>query len=375
MRIGILTLPLVNNYGGYLQAWALQQTLTRLGHEAILLNRRRNDEHRPVVPQKGIKDYAKDALRPMWHILKRLLGRMPQRYMKEYDWFMAHDITPKTDKLYSTEELNQAVMNLRLDAIVVGSDQVWRRWTHDPNFITLKDFFLSFLDDHSVVKRVAYAASFGIDKWELNDEETKDHAVLAKRFVGISVREDSGVRLCNEYLHVKAQHVLDPTMLMDVDDYQKLIAERKTTSYANTLSSYILDSSDEIKSVLQSLSVEKKLPWRDLFKDYVVPPSFAQWLRAFSDATMIVTDSFHGTVFSILFNKPFVVLGNELRGQARFVSLLKIFGLEDRLVSIHEPSRIKDVISEPVDWERVNRIRQQWREKSMDFLNRSLSLK
>lgn len=152
MRIGILTLPLVNNYGGYLQAWALQQTLTRLGHEAILLNRRRNDEHRPVVPQKGIKDYAKDALRPMWHILKRLLGRMPQRYMKEYDWFMAHDITPKTDKLYSTEELNQAVMNLRLDAIVVGSDQVWRRWTHDPNFITLKDFFLSFLDDHSVVK-------------------------------------------------------------------------------------------------------------------------------------------------------------------------------------------------------------------------------
>lgn len=90
---------------------------------------------------------------------------------------------------------------------------------------------------------------------------------------------------------------------------------------------------------------------------------------------MIVTDSFHGTVFSILFNKPFVVLGNELRGQARFVSLLKIFGLEDRLVSIHEPSRIKDVISEPVDWERVNRIRQQWREKSMNFLNRSLSLK
>lgn len=82
------------------------------------------------------------------------------------------------------------------------------------------------------------------------------------------------MRLCNEYLHVKAQHVLDPTMLMDVDDYQKLIAERKTTSYANTLSSYILDSSDEIKSVLQSLSVEKKLPWRDLFKDYLVPPSF-----------------------------------------------------------------------------------------------------
>lgn len=373
MRIGILTLPLVNNYGGYLQAWALQQTLKRLGHEAILLDRRRNDEYRPVVQQKGMKDYVKDTLRPAWHLLKRLLGRMPQRYMKEYDWFMAHDINPKTDKLYGTEELRQSVDALRLDAVVVGSDQVWRRWTHDPNFITLKDFYLSFLDGNFSVKRVAYAASFGVDRWELNDEETKEHAALAQRFAGISVREDSGVRLCKEYLHVEAQHVLDPTMLMAVDDYKKLIDERRTTSYANTLTSYILDNTDEIKSVLQSLSVEKQLPWRDLFEGYVVPPSFAQWLRAFSDATMIVTDSFHGTVFSILFNKPFVVLGNELRGQARFSSLLKIFGLEDRLVSIHEPLRIKDVISEPIDWERVNRTRQQWRKKSLDFINKSLA--
>lgn len=370
MRIGILTLPLVNNYGGYLQAWALQQTLTRLGHDAILLDRRRNDEHRP---RKGLKEYAKDVARPAWHLLKRVLGRMPQIYINEYDWFMNHDINPKTDRLYGTGELKQAVESLQLDAVIVGSDQVWRRWTHDPNFITLKDFFLSFLDESSSLKRVAYAVSFGLDRWELSDEETKDYAALAKRFTGISVREDSGVKLCKDYLQVDAIHVLDPTMLLEVADYKKLIAERKTTSYFNTLTSYILDCNNEIKNVLQSLSDEKQLPWKDFFESYPVPPSFAQWIRAFSDATMIVTDSFHGTVFSILFNKPFVVLGNELRGQARFSSLLKIFGLEDRLVSIHEPSRIKEVISEPIDWDTVNRTRQQWREKSLDYLNKSLA--
>ena len=100
-------------------------------------------------------------------------------------------------------------------------------------------------------------------------------------------------------------------------------------------------------------------------------PPVEKWLRGFYDAQYVITDSFHACVFSILYQKPFVVYGNKHRGMARFHSLLAIFGLEDRLVTT--PEEALDVIARPIDWNYVNTQLTKWRKKSLNFLTSSLT--
>ena len=99
-------------------------------------------------------------------------------------------------------------------------------------------------------------------------------------------------------------------------------------------------------------------------------PSVTAWLRAFMDAEMVITDSFHGWVFSIIFNKPFWVIGNEERGLARFNSLLSMFELRNRLI---KADRIPSDLSVPIDWNKVNATRKYWQEKSSNFLKTHLN--
>ncbi len=188
------------------------------------------------------------------------------------------------------------------DALIVGSDQVWRPMYN----YNIEDCFLSFVS-HMNLKRVAYAASFGTDKWEFTQQQTEQCAVLAKRFDGISVREKSGVALCNKYLGVNATHVLDPTLLMKSQDYIKLcshISKREPFIFA-----YVLDESEEkIKSIV-NFAERRGLPYFIKGADNTVSDddTIELWLSYFRDAAFVVTDSFHGTAFSIIFNKDFYV--------------------------------------------------------------------
>jgi exopolysaccharide biosynthesis predicted pyruvyltransferase EpsI len=105
--------------------------------------------------------------------------------------------------------------------------------------------------------------------------------------------------------------------------------------------------------------------------DECVFPPVTAWLRGFIDADFIVTDSFHGSIFSILFNKPFLAIGNKKRGMERFNSLMKMFGLEERL--IYSPEELTDeIIDAPVDWKRVNSIRSDKKECAINFLSNNL---
>ena len=147
--------------------------------------------------------------------------------------------------------------------------------------------------------------------------------------------------LCREHFGVEALHVLDPTMLLDKEDYIRLIEAAGTPKSKGTLLNYILDETSEKRALIERIAKEKGLvPFRvnSRVEDRTAPieeriqPPVEKWLRGFYDAEFVVTDSFHACVFSILFGKPFVVVGNKERGIARFESLLKMFGLEDRLV-------------------------------------------
>lgn len=361
MKIGILTQPLRNNYGGLLQAYALKKVLEDSGNEVWILRREApqwyEDTHRFVITQ--IKRSIKIFLRkPTGLTLKesKLISTETEKFVNKY-------FLNKSPRLLSTIKLKEYVEDNRFDAIVVGSDQVWRPIYN----ADIRNNFLDFCEGDTTITRVAYAASFGVDTWEFSEEQTKTCRRLAPLFDAISVREDSGVELCRKYLGVSATHVLDPTLLLEKEDYVKLIQEWGEQQSQGDLFCYILDADDKKMSFIDKA---KRKMGRAPFSVYprlertpenirkhpesCVYPRVTQWLRAFNDAEMVITDSFHGCVFSIIFNIPFWCIGNPERGNARFDSLLKLFHLEDRLVG----TNAQDIdFNAPVDWSSVNEIR------------------
>ena len=148
-------------------------------------------------------------------------------------------------------------------------------------------------------------------------------------FDAVSVRESSAVELCEKHFDTSAMHVLDPTMLLDTSDYIKLFEEANTPQSPGSLMCYILDENKEKQEViscieqtlhLKSFSVNSKYEVADAPLEERIQPSVEAWLRGFNDAEFVITDSFHACVFSILFEKPFIVYGNKNRGMARFNS-------------------------------------------------------
>lgn len=361
MKIGLLTLPLYNNYGGFLQAYALKAILETMGHEVWLL---RLESPRIYENWKLRLIYLKN--RPI-NKLKHLPNPCCTR--KEYEIiennfinFKENHFPRKTPRFLSGRNLGKYIKENGFDGIVVGSDQVWR-----PLYTDIRNSFLSFCEDNTLIKRVAYAASFGVSQWEFTEKQTFDCRRLASLFDYISVREDSAVHLCREYLGINATHVLDPTMLLNKEDYIALIKKWNEPESTGDLFYYILDRSDNIdtlinkvesKTGLTSFTVYPRLaPTVENFKENsneCIFPRVTQWLRAFQDSKIVVTDSFHGCVFSIIFNVPFWCIGNTERGNARFDSLFKLFHLERRLI---DPNTDKIDYNEPINWEEVNRIR------------------
>lgn len=373
MKVGILTLPLHSNYGGNLQAWALMTLLKRMGHDVWFINRGHN------VP-------------PLWKtslvigkrsIQKFLLGRrelaiLPSKEKEVIEVysrsFIENNITPKTRLFRSSLDLCDGFSEHNFDAIIVGSDQVWRA-AYAPN---IKDYFLEFLGDNKITKRISYAASFGTDKWQLNPEQTAACRLLLKRFNAVSVREDSGVKLCSDKFGVEANHVLDPTMLLDKGDYLDLLPEgRDAEPCKRGVLVYILDMSPEKQKLFNSVAEKNNLQIFHVnsrsenslvsLQDRIAPP-VEDWLRGFRDAQFVVTDSFHACVFSILFKKDFIVVGNSDRGLARFNSLLSMFNLSDRMVI--DDGKIPDG---PINFSLIDQKIETLRINSLLFLQKALS--
>lgn len=375
MKIGILTQPLYTNYGGLVQCYALQTVLQRMGHETIVLQREFNRKYSFVG---GCVYYAK-------HLVKMLLGRRESWHYvvsqerrdyiaKNTYQFIEKNINPRTEHIYTTEKLAETVDSLNLDAIIVGSDQVWRPY-YSP---CISNYFLDFLPDGSRIKRISYAASFGGDNWAFSSEQTKQCTALLQKFDAVSVREESAIKLCKEHFGVDAVQALDPTLLLNAEDYINLCPENKNNR--GNLFCYVLDKTPQKQDIINRIASETgKQPFEsmpalppDTYNlygdiDKCVYPPVEDWLSAFNEADMVVTDSFHGTVFSIIFNKPFFVIGNESRGLARFQSLLSLFGLEDRLITSKNVN-----ITCVINWEEVNAKRQQLIQESIYYINSTL---
>lgn len=345
MKIAILTQPLRTNYGGILQAYALQTVLRRMGHEVVVINREYNQHLTFLQFLARCASVLKTLILKLFFNRKDLVVKSPLSPFYTASW-RGYDILPfvgkrinQSSRITSSESLKRHLRVNEYDCYIVGSDQVWRP-CYSP---CITDYFLKEVPSDTNALKIAYAASFGTDQWEFSDEETLECSRLAKSFDFISVREKSGVTLCEGFLGVDAHHVLDPTMLLSAQDYIRLIDEAQLPKSTSNLFCYILDSNPESEKIVQSLEREgyrathAKLstnPTRNNPRPCQM--SVEEWLRGIYEAELVVTDSFHACVFSIIFKKPFVALGNPLRGNTRFDSLLQMFGLQNRLVLNYE---------------------------------------
>lgn len=376
MKIGIFTLPLHTNYGGILQAYALQTVLERMGHDVKVLTT--EWDNRLSFKDKLFKYPPR--------LIKKFVFNLDGNYIvqrEEQSWENYMHRAQHTEPFVNNHIKTYRYKNISdikedaFDAIVVGSDQIWRAPYITNTFCgSPTNAFLDFAKGWEI-KRVAYAASLGVDVWEYSEPDTLIIRELVKKFDGISVREESGVGLCNNYLNITAYHVLDPTMLLTSDDYINSCNILSAPKSSGSLLNYVLDSNNEKISFIEKLakslgktpfSVSAKLKDGEIFEKAVQPP-VEEWLRGFYDAEYVVTDSFHACVFSIIYGKPFLAIANKERGAARFESLLSMFGLEDRLVydtqtfdSANVKSSIKDA-----------QLRLDgYRKESMEFLKKYL---
>lgn len=391
LKIGVLTQPLHNNYGGLLQAYALKEVLQQMGHSVVIINRRPLKDrfttiHKIAVATKSLiklkSPHPNLFLSKSYH---NAINHLPLLFQKKY--------IPNLSKMVVTQKGMRNLNRQGFECYIVGSDQCWRP-RYSPKLL---NYFLDFAKQKEGIKKLSYAASFGTERWEFTPKESIRAAELLAKFNWVSVREEQAVQLVKEHLkRDDAKHLPDPTLLLNKEHYLKLIEEYNGKSgpdklhhHIERLHRYILDNNrqkeqlvDRVATLLK-LTPQSLLPTKSLYHTKVTIQNLQQfsyrspieWLQATAEATFVVTDSFHGTLFAILFNTPFITIANRERGAERMQSLLKKFNLQERLVELDsainsdEPQGVIDrVVALPIEWSEVNRVIAQERKKGIEFL-------
>lgn len=375
MKIAIMTQPLGKNYGGIMQAYALQIVLRKLGYKPVTIN---YGYHKP--------SFIYQRARQTYRIALKLTGKRkaPVNLEKHLNYLIKNNLDfinshiSQSEYINTTSNLKKHFKENNYDAVIVGSDQTWRP-KYSPN---IYNFYLEFIKNNRNVKKIAYATSFGVDQWEYSKKETRKCARLAQLFDTISVREESGVVLCDKYLKANSTVTLDPTLLLNKKEYINLLKGKDyTTDKSEGVFTYFLDSSmdkeniaciiaNELSTYTFKNQAKSSLNHLDSNKlsDYKIP-ELEKWLSSFYNAEFIITDSFHGCVFSIIFNKPFIAIANKRRGLARFKSLLSLFSLNNRLLI--DPKNIETaigLIEQDINWDKVNKALEVHKKVSYDFL-------
>lgn len=361
MRIGIFTYHRSLNCGAVLQAWALMTFLRKLGFAAEIVNY--GCIGRPV-PYTLSFTSLREFVRSIYYDIRRMMGGESLRRCR-YDAFLRQFVNLGIE--VSREQLANAVYS----HVITGSDQVWHPIINEGD----STYYLSFAD--TSVKRISYAASFGVD-WLPDDVRVMAECELQK-FFAISVREPAGAGLVKRLCNRSADVVCDPTLLLDVDDY---VPFEKTI--ANLPKSYVLayligshpwalkfaqKVARENNIALVCLQGGKMVEWMPFKKMVDISTSGpSEFLSAIHHASYVVTNSFHGTAFSLIYRRPFAVALNANAGDERMRNIAQKVGLSHRLV---------ECLNQKIplcheDWAVVDDGLANERMHAMDFLKRAL---
>jgi len=367
-KIGILNLQHSNfNYGAVLQAWAIEKHVEAEGFQVKHLN---YVPHFPETPPKTLSEFIRSFIK---HLLpKGMIKKLKLMNSQAYEFENFRKVHLNLTKEINTNQ-DLCEISGNFDSIIVGSDQVWRTRYTKPFSLA---YFLSFVPNH--VNRVSYAASFGVDEWEEKDTGLTELIVkeIAK-FKAISVREDSGVKICRDIFGVEAQHVLDPTFLVGRQGFEKLIKHYNPQKLTAGIVYYKLDTDAEFLSKLDGLkdylSLEKDNIYHAVVNNKRIYKPVLEWLSNIRDSQLVITDSYHCVCFAIIFNKNFICISNPNRGLSRLESLLSLLNLNNHICMEDEDlvSKIKSL--EKIDYNAVSIILDSLRTEANTFLMKQIS--
>ncbi|MBE7003143.1 MAG: 4Fe-4S dicluster domain-containing protein, partial [Ruminococcaceae bacterium] len=343
--IGIVGPWSIENYGSNLSYYALYCTLSDMGLEPLMIERPADAPWKPNEKPTGFREnpYPEWALSP----------------------------------IFATRNEMRA-LNRRCNKFLLGSDQLFY---HDLYESLGRFATLDYIDSNHI--KVAYAASVGRAIFEGNDRQRAEISFFLRDFDAVSVREQDAVELFSKDFGVEAQYVLDPVLLCDREHYVPLAEKGSQSSASPYIAVYMLEVTEENKTALDVISGILGIPYI-LIGDAVKQRKTAStaiasnedWLRFIMECEFFVTDSFHGTCFSLLFHKPFLTVVNQYRGSSRFTSLAETFGLKDRMVdSLNNLELVKTIVEESIDFDRIDLTLRTEKERSRQWLKTAIGAK
>ena len=376
--IGIVTIFDCDNYGADLQAYALPTALNAWGYQAELIDYpfyksprfRRTRQSAPILPLSFINRLKEFIVR--WR--GRLLGkRSSPNALQRAEAFAAFRERIPTSDTYPTLD---ALLDHppAYDVYMTGSDQVW-----NPRMgANIRPYFLDFLPEDAV--RVAYAASFGVSV--LPDAVQSQYKTWLNRYRAVGCREAQGVKLVQGLCpQVPVQNVLDPTLLLTADQWLNAVTIPDGISGKRYLLVYELVSAPALWDLVRHWAADLNAEIVRVVGHADTPPMDGvttiadagpgEFVGLFSQATAVVTTSFHGTAFSTIFNKPFYsVIPSQMKNSSRQHDLLDLLGLLDRMIPETDVSALlpKDLSN----WNSINEKLISAREKSKQFLTTSV---
>lgn len=347
MKIGVLTYHKERSHGATFQAYATYRALKELGCDVEVVDL----EHHNYVTAQWLRALSK--------VYFGLSDYRQERFRRTY-------YPPMSMHYKSWEELKANPP--KVDALCVGSDQTWNQ-----DIATKENMMAYFLDfGNENIPRFSYASSFGKSDWHIIDEATtKRVGELLHNYVGLSVREVTAQKILKDKFDLDATLVCDPTLLhTNYDEFTKGLKQN------NEVICYSLSEEPEpFLSASKDISKYIGAPLRWLHKPYYVKgvkntylTDFYRWFRYMAGAKYILTNSFHGTVLSIICKKQFAVLYKENGLSSRIVDLLRQVGLEDRIYFSYEEFAKSDVWKQQIDYNEVDRKLAAYREKSWEYL-------
>lgn len=362
MKIGIITFHCSYNYGSALQAYALQTYLKKIGCDAKIID---------YVDLVNFEDYQlfrrslyKKKIKSLFGDIYYLLPNYKRK--KSFEGFADKYFT-LTEKRY-TDISSMNELNSEFDTFICGSDQIWNtNCTKGVN----PAFFLAFAD--SSKRKIAYAPSIAEESIDFHKND--EFVGYLKDFDYISVRENSFAPMLSDITGKPVTLAVDPTLLLDKADYEKILTG--TSIKGKYIFAYILEENSVLNSFTNTLSQKYNMPvvyidkkTQHCFKNginaYGIAPN--EWLSLLKNAQFVVTNSFHATVFSVIFSKQFIVFPTEKSG-SRMSDFLINLGLDNRLYNESID------IEQKIDFSNSKKICDELSRSSKEFLKNSLDIR